>query len=335
MKLVIYKRFIETSVIVSLICFSFSAFALDGEVHRVNNQLKSKKNDNGFIVVQGDLEKANEDLIAAEAELIKKLAAEEKKLIAEQKKAKASTSPTSKIENNLSKLTGKTAQVADKSKDADKQKELLNANSKISALNKRKASLEAELAKKDEMLRAVRRTKSSLQQRLSKAEKKVADLVSALKKARDRLIVAETEVERLANTLESRYANQLARSGVSSAESTSKARLAPATQTRPEPVASDMKIATVTVSKANLRTGPGKNHSPLMTVSRGTRLAIETRRGAWYRVLTPTAQRAWVSSSVVSFGANRSASPSGALKIKGYDPSLEDEAFRLLTNGAQ
>jgi len=62
----------------------------------------------------------------------------------------------------------------------------------------------------------------------------------------------------------------------------------------------EVKIATITVDKANLRSGPSKVHSPLMTISKGSRLVIETRIGDWYRVIAPNGSRAWANSSVIS-----------------------------------
>jgi len=90
-----------------------------------------------------------------------------------------------------------------------------------------------------------------------------------------------------------------------------------------------MPVATVTVEKAHLRTGPSKDNSPLMTVLRGTRLAIETRKGSWYRVISPTGVRAWISSDVVSFGSTPDSGPTRTIRIRGFDSSLEDEASAI------
>jgi uncharacterized protein YraI len=62
---------------------------------------------------------------------------------------------------------------------------------------------------------------------------------------------------------------------------------------------SDVAIATVLVDKIYLRSGPGKENSPVMTVAKGVRLTVETRRGDWLRVVTPNNGRAWVSAEVV------------------------------------
>ncbi len=99
---------------------------------------------------------------------------------------------------------------------------------------------------------------------------------------------------------------------------TGAAPAAPAAPTPPkaEPAQADLPVATVVVDKAQLRTGPGKDNSPLMAVSKGTRLVIETRQGDWYRVVAPSGARAWVSSDIVAFGT------SGTGLVGGYDGSL-------------
>ena len=61
----------------------------------------------------------------------------------------------------------------------------------------------------------------------------------------------------------------------------------------------DLQVVEVSVNKANLRVGPGLNHSPLMTVAQGTRLVVETEKDKWYRIIAPNGVRLWVSSDVV------------------------------------
>jgi uncharacterized protein YgiM (DUF1202 family) len=85
----------------------------------------------------------------------------------------------------------------------------------------------------------------------------------------------------------------------------------------------------VAVDKAELRLGPGKNHSALMTVAKGSRLAVEARQGEWLRVFAPNGQRAWILSKLVAFGAKSAQSNStSAVRVRGYSSSLEDEAFK-------
>ena len=60
------------------------------------------------------------------------------------------------------------------------------------------------------------------------------------------------------------------------------------------------------------------NDSPLMTVSKGTRLVVEKRIKDWYRIISPNGTRAWVNSDVVAFGPDSQSSPSRTIKIQGY-----------------
>ena len=83
-----------------------------------------------------------------------------------------------------------------------------------------------------------------------------------------------------------------------------------ATTTAPSTMApsSDVLVGEVTEDKANLRSGPGTENSPVMQVQRGTRLTIEAREGDWYRVMSPTGTRAYIKSDVVrtqNDGANK------------------------------
>lgn len=56
----------------------------------------------------------------------------------------------------------------------------------------------------------------------------------------------------------------------------------------------------ITVDKANLRVGPGEEHSAAMEVERGSRLMVEAKEGDWYRVYTPIGTRAYVRRDVVA-----------------------------------
>lgn len=54
------------------------------------------------------------------------------------------------------------------------------------------------------------------------------------------------------------------------------------------------KIVEVTSMNVNLRSGPGPEHGPVMSVTRGARLVVETEHGDWLRVIGPTGERLWV-----------------------------------------
>ena len=179
------------------------------------------------------------------------------------------------------------------------------------------------------LIQTLRSNLSVAQSRADGAEAKLARTSDEISRLKNRLIVAETEVERLSSVLMERNRATVAShapaiknrdEGVAPAREQSApvaARL-PTVSTESRE-AEEMLIATVTSDKAYLRSGPGKDNSPLMSVSKGTRLTVETREGEWYRVITPTGSRAWVSREVIAFGKSSTASPSRTVRIQGYD----------------
>lgn len=156
-------------------------------------------------------------------------------------------------------------------------------------------------------------------------ERQIETLTQEVSRLRNRLMLAETEVERLSSVIDERNKRQIGTLASSPAPSnpflkkTQPAPLSPSIRNQvPAPAApeqQDMQVVTVRADKAYLRTGPGDQNSPLMTVSRGTRLAVETRSGDWYRVISPAGTRAWVSAKVVVFG---NLDPARATRIGGF-----------------
>ncbi len=59
--------------------------------------------------------------------------------------------------------------------------------------------------------------------------------------------------------------------------------------------------AVVTTSKANVRPVPNLSSEPIMTLDKGTELLVDLRQDEWNRVVTPTGQKAWMSSQVMEF----------------------------------
>jgi hypothetical protein len=177
----------------------------------------------------------------------------------------------------------------------------------------------------------------TLKRELDAKQRRIADLERQLEEVRGQLTMAETELSRLATISEARNRASLGRaalpasvhSGIAPAQTAAKAHL-PAPHIEPTPASSaDLTIATVDVEKAELRLGPGKNHSPLMTVAKGSRLAVEARQGEWLRVFAPNGQRAWVQTKLVTFGSKPHAnSASTTVRVRGYSSALEDEAFK-------
>lgn len=174
---------------------------------------------------------------------------------------------------------------------------------------------------------------AALKRELETSQKRVSELERQLEEVRGQLTMAETELSRLSSIAEARSRANL---GLPTLQESPRAmaKSVPAAlpkepQAEAMPSSADLEIVTVAVEKADLRLGPGKAHSPLMSVARGARLAVEVRQGEWLRVFAPNGQRAWVYAGSVTFG-NRTGTgkASSAVKVRGYSSSLEDEAFK-------
>lgn len=189
---------------------------------------------------------------------------------------------------------------------------------------------------------ALSRENEALRKQVEELKEQMSKLDADLHETRSQLTVAETEASRLSTMVDAKTRASLGRYNVPMPAAPQPVRAAPAQKEAPaiakpvEDVKSpsrsvDMQIATVTVDKADLRVGPGKNNSALMSLRRGSRLAVEERRGEWYRVFAPNGQRAWIHSSLVSFGDGASSMNDGsAVRVKGYSVNAEEEAFRRL-----
>ena len=163
------------------------------------------------------------------------------------------------------------------------------------------------------------------------ANQKILELYTELENKKKQLILVETEVERLSEVIEKRNRAELGNGVSPSPNIVNKNAVHQRQQIQMrkpindlEAEKADMPIAVVIVNKANLRAGPSLKDSPLLEVSKGTRLVVETRQGAWYRVMAPNGKRAWVSSDVVNFGPNANSKPSFTTRIKGYNQDVED-----------
>lgn len=157
---------------------------------------------------------------------------------------------------------------------------------------------EAESISKD--LKVQRAAREKLEMSLKDREREIARLKEELSKSKDRLMLAETEVERLSEILEAKHRSTISKYVGGKPSSLANAARSGQQPERAQPK-DDMPVATVTSDKAYLRTGPGKQNSPLMSISKGTRLVVETREGEWYRVITPAGTRAWIASELVNF----------------------------------
>ncbi len=190
------------------------------------------------------------------------------------------------------------------------------------------ASADSALKSLQTQLASLRKSNSDLSTKLQKSDSQVSELTKQLEEAKNRLMMAETEVERLASVIETRNRSAAMRLGGTAQTAPQQAAgVTQAVQRAQIKASDDTPVATVVSEKANLRTGPGADNSPLMSVSRGTRLVVETKHGDWYRVISPTGTRAWVSSDVVAFGPTSQSSPSSTVRIRGFNAALENETF--------
>lgn len=173
-------------------------------------------------------------------------------------------------------------------------------------------------------------SKLSLEKRLRAVESRLSDVLKELEQTREDLLLAETEVERLSYVIEKRNIHKIRTIQARSTRDASPVDLRSEASANPLLTGNapsqghsgeQISIATVTAQKANLRTGPGLNNSVLLTVSKNSRLVVESRQGDWYRIIAPTGERAWISSTVIHFGENASGHPNSILRVKGISSS--------------
>lgn len=279
------------------------------EIHEIRQQLtraravqqKVEKKNNG--AATKELEQTNKELLHTEQELLREL---------------QSASQTEKTSPLVPKETTQLTPPITKAKTASGE---IFTNKAITQKEQPEQN-----SKKTQYLST---ENARLEKELQKNRVKAQKLESELKRTRNRLLIAETEVERLTSIIHTGDRNVLTRHArrdtVKKAQTLQGKKSVPKNvKKNPELENGDLPIATVTVSKANLRIGPGLDNSPLMTVAKNTRLVVEKRSGDWYRVITPTGARAWVSSSVVTFQENNKGSSESTVRVKGYDSSLEE-----------
>lgn len=292
-----------------------------------------------FSFSEKDLEVANQELADAEAALLKKLdnnaaspdvtaaAGDNQAVVAKTQTqlaiesassppVPASPSGQAAASNNLE--SSKVAPATEPAVvEANAALGSMKASSAIGA-SRNKDPKETVIRDQIQEIATLRKTNADLSRKLQKAEASLSTSQKKLSEAQNRLMLAETEVERLSSVIDSRN-----RATAQKVGGVSVAAAAPAVSRSSSNRSEDVPVITVVADKANLRTGPGAENSPLMAVSKGTRLVVEKREGEWYRVVTPSGTRAWISAEVVAFGATSQTSPSGALRIKGYDAALE------------
>jgi hypothetical protein len=179
----------------------------------------------------------------------------------------------------------------------------------------------------------------ALEDRIAASEREALELRKQLSEAKSALAAAELEISRLSSIIQESSRARLnigeptkfsRPSDIRPNEAKVKAAQVKTLTSAPESslatgqdLNSDVQVATISVDKADLRLGPGRNHSALMSLRRGSRLAIEARQGEWYRVFAPNGQRAWIHSSLVRFGDGAASLNDGSsVKVGGYDSKI-------------
>ena len=181
----------------------------------------------------------------------------------------------------------------------------------------------------------------ALRRALKTQNDRITRLEQELQESRNEHSLAEVEARRLSTMVDAKTRASLGKYNVPMPATYSQPvietqKVAPLPHNIPVDVKppspnAELQIATISVDKADLRLGPGKNNSALMSLRRGSRLAVEARQGEWYRVFAPNGQRAWVHASLVTFGEGASSLNDGSsVRVKGFTTNVEEEAFRRL-----
>ncbi|MCB0354924.1 MAG: SH3 domain-containing protein [Bdellovibrionales bacterium] len=292
----------------------------------------------GFVLVDEDIEKLNEKLLAQEKELLQQIKSEKtpQDSALEHTNIVIEKEPLPSADIIQVKRTLPPADALPKPDKviADPAKAMAALAPQMQDLKGDQAKLEKKLNSHEKSLETLRKSKANLEGKLSATEKRVTALLQELEETRDKLLVAETEVERLSHLISVRNIKMFGD------DVNPKKVMAESLRAKEHsPLSSDpgvvnkskgMPIVTVISDKANLRTGPGTDNSPLMQIKKGTRLAVETRQGEWYRVIAPTGERAYIRSDMIRFGRSLDSSPSSTISVKGYDEKADSDAFGLV-----
>src|SRR5690606_18881127 len=87
------------------------------------------------------------------------------------------------------------------------------------------------------------------------------------------------------------------------------------------PDSSPLAQAVTNKTEVFMRTGPSAKYPPLRTLTLAERVAIETREGDWYRILTQEGTRGWISTHDVVFLPTKGRANTSTTQVRGYDSS--------------
>lgn len=94
------------------------------------------------------------------------------------------------------------------------------------------------------------------------------------------------------------------------------------TQGEPHPESKDLQ-GIVLKQEMVLYASPSETSSQITTLPRGTKVSIETRKGAYYRIASPSGARGWVKTDSLLFGRDAHSQPTKTVRIKGFQQDLE------------
>lgn len=288
-------------------------------------------------ITESDLEKANKKLLAAEERLLEKVQG-----VAVSPKLPAASAEPNLDQAQPGRLVEKDIQPVQPAKPEKGEQASLDLNKVIAAIDRTKDESDKSITITGQQpvtpsagttIEELTAKNAELEKALAEARDRSNEILKELDDTRNRLMIAETQVERLSSIIDSG-----GRGGSNAVNSKTIDRNAARSYARSQPVpqrngsapaAGDMQIAVVTADKVHLRTGPGKENSPLMAVTKGTRLAVEMKNGEWYRVISPTGARAWVSEDVISFSTAMKLKSANQNQYMGFSGSADNDSFEL------
>lgn len=220
---------------------------------------------------ESKLDKELQELVQAEEELI----------FGVKEEAKTDQDAVENIEVRLEKLEKDNSEL--KAKNEKLVKNFDRAVEGIRELKSQRESLQKELEKSKKEIEEKQKEQSKLEEGRESLQQEIVRL-------QNELLLRETEIKVLSGDKKAKKELEkiLAKSGQKTREETST-----------QEIVSDVTIVEVIGNKVNIRSGAGKEHSPVMQVQKGTRLTVEAREGSWYRVFTPTGSRGYIKTSVV------------------------------------
>lgn len=92
------------------------------------------------------------------------------------------------------------------------------------------------------------------------------------------------------------------------------------------PLSTALPTARVTKDKTPLRIGPGAKEPTLLRLTRNSIVEIEHRTGSWYRVITSSGTRGWITGSFLLF--DQTNFPGSTNRVIAYQPSLEPTGIK-------